>query len=123
MNSNALNKTSATTTESWIDWTNLVLGAVLLVSPWLGLGGGGSVAANAVVCGFVVACAAGAALAKPSLGAERTNAWVGVWLMVAPWVLAFSGNAGATWTSITIGLAITCFAGIQITRLKRSARG
>lgn len=123
MNSNALKRTSGTKTESWIDWTNLVLGTFLLVSPWLGLGGGGAVAANAVICGFVIACAAGVALARPSPGAEKTNAWLGVWLLVAPWIAGFSGNAGATWTSILIGLAVACFSGIQITRLGRAARG
>lgn len=122
MNSNALKKTSNTMTESWIDWTNLVLGTLLLVSPWLGFGGSGAVAANAVVCGFVIACIAGVALAKPSPGAEKVNAWLGVWLLVAPWILGFSGNAGATWASLLVGFSVACFAGIQITRLGRSAR-
>ena len=123
MNSNALKRTSEAMTESWIDWTNLVLGACLLVSPWLGSGGSGAVAANAVTCGFVIACAAGVALARPSRGAEKTVAWLGVWLLLAPWILAVPGNAGATWTSILIGFAVACLAGMQITRQGRAARG
>ena len=122
MNSNALKKNPDAMNESWIDWANLILGTLLFVSPWLGFGGSGAVAANAVVCGLVIACTAGVALARPSPVAEKTNAWLGVWLLAAPWILGFSGNPAATWASLLVGFSVACFAGIQSTRLGRSAR-
>jgi hypothetical protein len=122
MNSSSLKKNSAIESETWIDWTNLALGAFLLMSPWIGLGNSPAVAWNAVICGSVIVFAAGIALGKPAPVAERTNAWLGIWLLVAPWVLSFTGQAGATWTSTLVGLAVACFAGIQLSRLKRSAR-
>ncbi|MCL6453892.1 MAG: SPW repeat protein [Alicyclobacillus sp.] len=32
------------------------------------------------------------------------NALIGIWFIVAPWVLGFSGRADATWTSVVIGV-------------------
>lgn len=122
MNSSSLKKNSAIESETWIDWTNLALGAFLLMSPWIGLGNSPAVAWNAVICGSVIVFAAGIALGKPTPVAEKTNAWLGVWLLVAPWLLSFTGQAGATWTSTLVGLVVACCAGIQLSRLKRSAR-
>ncbi|MED1203810.1 SPW repeat protein [Heyndrickxia acidicola] len=32
------------------------------------------------------------------------NALFGVWFLLAPWILDFSGQTGAMWTSVIIGL-------------------
>lgn len=122
MNSSSFKKTSVTESESWIDWTSLTLGAFLLLSPWVGLGSSPAVAWNAVICGSAIVFAAGIALGKPTPVAERANGWFGIWLLLAPWVLSFTGQTGATWTSTLVGLAVACCSGIQLSRLKRSAR-
>ena len=122
MNSSSLNRTSSTAPKSWIDWTNLVLGVFLATSPWLALGGNAVIAWNAVTCGVLVACIAGAALVKPTSGAETSNAFVGLRLLVAPWALGFSSYAGATWTSVLVGLTVACLAAAQLSRVKRSVR-
>lgn len=122
MNSNALKQTSNTKAQSWIDWTNLALGAFFVASPWLALGGNGAITWNAVICGAIIACVAGAAIVTPTAGREKTNASLGVWLLIAPWVLAFSSNPGATWASVLVGLGVACLAGFQLSLLKRSAR-
>lgn len=122
MNSNALRNSSHTAAKSWVDWTNLTLGVLLVISPWAALGGNAVIAWNAVICGSVIACVAGIALAKPTSGAEKTNVCLGLWLLIAPWALAFSDHAGAMWTSVFVGLGVACFAGLQLSMLKRPAQ-
>lgn len=123
MNSSSLLKrNSVTASKTWIDQINLMLGAFFFVSPWIGLGKGPGVAWNAVICGSAIAVAAGVALGKCTPVAEKTNVWLGIWLLVAPWALSFTDQANATWTSVLVGLAVACCAGIQLSRLKRFAR-
>jgi hypothetical protein len=107
--------------SSWPDRTNLVLGALLCVSPWLAWSGSTTITWNAVILGAAIAVAAIAAIAKPAVGPEWTNAGLGAWLLIAPWVLGFSGDAVAGWTSLIVGILVVYFAGMQITLLKRPA--
>jgi hypothetical protein len=120
--SNARGRTSHAAAQPWVEWTNLTLGIFLVVSPWLALGGSSAIAWNAVICGAIIAGAASMALAKPSPAGEKTNICVGLWLLIAPGALGFSVNAGATWTSVIVGLGVICFAGFQLSALKRLAR-
>jgi hypothetical protein len=122
LNTTILSNRSGNAARPWIDWTNLILGIFLVVSPWLALGGGTAVIWNAVVCGVIIATAAGFALASPSMGAERTNFYLALWLLIAPWALGFSSSAGAMWTSVLVGLGVACFSWFQLSLLKRSAR-
>ncbi|HEX7804193.1 MAG TPA: SPW repeat protein [Pseudoxanthomonas sp.] len=112
-------KNISTTTKAWPDWTNLTLGLFLAVSPWLALGGSTAIVWNAVVCGGIIACAAGVALLKPSPGAQKTNLWIGLWLLIAPFVLSFWSHGGATWTSVLVGLSVAGIAGYQLSALRR----
>lgn len=34
------------------------------------------------------------------------NIILGIWLILSPWILGFSGNGGATWNNIIIGLVV-----------------
>ncbi len=121
MNSHVAKKKPKSAAQPWIEWINLTLGIFLVVSPWLALGGGKAVAWNAVICGAIIASVAGMALAKPSPAGEKTSICVGLWLLVAPGALGFSVNAGATWTSVIIGVGVICFAGFQLSMFKRRA--
>ena len=121
MASTALTQYANSKAQSWIDWTNLTLGVFLAASPWLGLGGDAAVIWNAVSCGAIVAIIAGVALAKPYVGAEWTNVGLGLWLLIAPWVLGFSANLNAMGTSLLVGLGVACFAGFQLALLNRSS--
>lgn len=107
--------------RSWPDRTNLVLGALLCVSPWLALGGSTAITWNAVIFGAAIAIAAIVAIAKPAVGPEWTNVTLGAWLLIAPWVLGFSDHAVAVWMSVLVGILVAYFAGMQIMLLKRTA--
>ena len=120
MNTNTTD-TSNPQISSWPDRTNLVLGALLCVSPWLAWGGSTAITWNAVILGAAIAIAAIVAIAKPAVAPEWTNVGLGAWLLIAPWVLGFSDNAGAGWMSVLVGILVAYFAGMQLTLMKRPA--
>ena len=120
MNTNTTD-TSNPQISSWPDRTNLVLGALLCVSPWLAWGGSTAITWNAVIFGAAIAIAAIVAIAKPSVAPEWTNVGLGAWLLIAPWVLSFSDDAVAGWTSMLVGVLVAYFAGMQIALMKRPA--
>ena len=113
--------TSNPSISSWPDRTNLVLGALLCLSPWLSWDGSTAITWNAVIFGAAIAIAAIAAIARPAVGPEWTNVGLGAWLLIAPWVLGFSDHAVAAWTSLLVGILVAYFAGMQITLMKRPA--
>lgn len=96
-----------TSEQRWQDWVNLVLGGWLVLAPFIGIGAGGDVAAwNSYVSGALVAIFAIAALARPQQWEEWTNLVLGAWLILAPFVLGFTDQAGPMWNHILVGLLI-----------------
>jgi SPW repeat len=120
--STAFSQTSRTKAQPWVDWTNLTLGVFLAASPWLALEGDSAVMWNAAACGAIIATAAGVALSKPSGGAEWTNVGIGLWLLIAPWVLGFSLNLKAMWTSLPVCFGVAFLAGFQLPLPNRAKR-
>ena len=97
--------------ERWQNWVNVILGAWLVISPW--------------ILGFadqktsaVVAWSMGAAvIAFAGLGARIQEAWeeaitlvLGVLLMGAPWALDFADQRTATANVAIIGALVIVFA-------------
>lgn len=99
------------TVDRFQDWINLVLAAVLFVSPWLFQFADNTYAAwNAWACGAAVAVMALAALIWFAEWEEWINAVLGAWLVIAPWVLGFSTAAVAMWVHVVLGLVIAALA-------------
>ncbi len=96
--------------QRWQDWAMLVFGVWLFVSPfWMaGYASTGSVAAwNSYVLGVLVFGFGWAALATARRWEEWVQLVLGVWLVIAPFVLAFWGNEhGAAWNQIVLGVLI-----------------
>lgn len=92
----------------WQDWVNLILGVWLFLSPvWnLAPNGTGMVAWNGYIFGAATAIFAIWALAQPQRWEEWINLLIGVWLIIAPFVLAFTADMGAMWNHIIVGLLI-----------------
>lgn len=89
----------------WEDWTNLVLGGWLFISPWAFQFTGVTTAAwNAWIFGVALVAVAAAALMRVQKWEEWTNLVIGAWLVVAPWVLGFSGAATAMWNAVIVGI-------------------
>ena len=94
------------------DWVNLVCAVLLFISPWI-LAFSGDVTATraAWITGVVVAIFAVAAMVQFAEWEEWINALLGVWMIVAPWVVGFS----------TIGVAVAAFVVLGIVVLAASA--
>ena len=91
----------------WQDWINLIFGAWLFFSPWLlkyvTLG---AASWNSFVFGIAIVVFAVWALFAPKVWEEWTNLILGLWLIIAPWVLGFSAHALATWNLVVVGVVV-----------------
>jgi hypothetical protein len=96
------------------DVVNLILGALLFFSPWLMTFALGAESWNAWIAGMVIAALSIAALSAFAEWEEWLNLIVGLWVVVSPWVLSFSGNVTAMWTHIVIGAVVAILAGVEI---------
>jgi hypothetical protein len=91
--------------QRWQDWVQLVLGIWLFFSPWiLGFSGTGNASGNAYIIGIGLVVFAVIALYQPKLWEEWINLVLGVWLIIAPWVVGFSNMSRATENSVIIGI-------------------
>lgn len=102
------------TNAKWCDVANLILGAVLFLSPWIFGFGAGAASQNAYIAGIVIAALAIAALAAFAVWEEWLNLIVGLWTLIAPWVLGFSGNRTAMTVHVAIGIAVAVLAAIEL---------
>jgi hypothetical protein len=99
--------------ESILDFYNLALAAVLLVSPWL------FTLTNRA--GRLDILATGAAIAAISLGAivafasweEWMNLLLGLWLVASPWILGFT-HTRAMHFSIGLGAVVAFLAVLEL---------
>jgi len=95
--------------KHWQDAVNAVLGAWLVLSPWaIGYQGDLAATSNAVVIGVALVAAALGAILVPRAWEEWTEGALGLWLVVSPWVLGFSG--GARVNAVVTGLVIAALA-------------
>ena len=97
---------------SYQDWVALVCAVLLFVAPWI-LGFSGDVAATraAWITGVVVALFAAAALVQFAEWEEWVNGLLGVWMIVAPWIVGFA----------TVGVAVAAFVVLGIVVLAAAA--
>jgi hypothetical protein len=98
------------------DWVIALLGLWMLVSPRV-LHFAGSIQSEAIWCAWLV----GAAIILVTAGSryvveiwspwqDGTNAVLGLWLMVSPWVLGFAAHVTARTNSVVVGFCVTVLA-------------
>ena len=95
------------------DVANLILGAILLVSPWTLGFSSGAPSQNAFVSGIIIAVISIAALVAFAVWEEWLNLIMGIWVMVSPWVLGFTATT-AMRVHIVIGIWVAILAVIEI---------
>ena len=103
------NNTSRASTIKTASGVNLVLGIWLIIAPFiLGYEIATSVA-NDVTIGIIIAILA----AARAFGAYRAawlswfNVALGVWLLIAPFILFYASSA-AVWNDIIVGIIVIC---------------
>ena len=97
--------------KHWQDPVNALLGAWLVLSPWLlGFQQETAAMANGVVIGLALIAAALGAMFVPRAWEEWTEAALGLWMAVSPWVLGFQHMQAAMAAAAATGLAILILA-------------
>ncbi|HVX79149.1 MAG TPA: SPW repeat protein [Bradyrhizobium sp.] len=104
--------------ENWsnaklCDVANLILGAFLFFSPWIFGFEAGKASQNANIAGVIIVILAIAALAAFAVWEEWLNLIVGLWTLVAPWVLGFQGTPAMT-VHVIVGIAVAVLAAIEL---------
>jgi len=99
--------------ESALDLYNLVLAAILLISPWLFTLTNTTARIDLWASSLAVILISLAAIAAFAKWEEWANLILGVWLIASPWILGFA-HTRAMHFSIGIGLAITFLAALEL---------
>jgi len=94
-------------TAQWKDAVNFVLGVWLILSPWVfGFVSDQTPTWNAWAIGVIIAIAALAALVSFNKWEEWVNVVLGIWLIVSPFILGFSGLMDALWNQVVVGILV-----------------
>ena len=101
------------TNAKYCDVANLVLGAILFVSPWLFAFDAGPPSQNAIISGIVIAALSIAALTNFAIWEEWLNLIVGLWVLVSPWLLGFQGTTAMS-AHVIIGLIVAVLAAVEL---------
>ena len=98
------------------DWTDLIIGCVLFISPWaLNFSDLSAPAWNAWFSGAIIAVLAAYSLFVALKEWEHWNGIaLGAWLMAAPWVLDFGAIPSATAVHMVLGLLLIVSEGWEI---------
>lgn len=99
--------------ESILDLYNLVLAALLFVSPWFFAHRNGTAIIDLRASGAAIAVISLAAMFAIAYWEEWTNFLAGVWLIVSPWVLGFT-HTSAMHFSIAVGAAVAFLAALEL---------
>jgi hypothetical protein len=101
--------------ESGVDIVNLVLAALLFLTPWIvGFASDHAAAWNAWVSGILIGIVAVAALTKFTEWEEWVNLVLGLWVVVSPWVLGFATQTARTWVPVFVGLVVAVLAAVKL---------
>lgn len=101
--------------RSWEDWTALLCGAVLIVSPAFDSAMLTPVVLlNAIVVGFIILCLAMSELSLIERWEERAYLLCGLWMMLAPLALGYFGS-GSLWIwHMAIGAVVALLAVLEL---------
>jgi hypothetical protein len=97
--------------KHWQDPANAVIGAWLVVSPWvLGFQNNSPALSNNLIIGMALLATALGALFLPAAWEEWTEVVLGGWMVLSPWVFGYSNIAAATVNAFVCGFAILALA-------------
>jgi hypothetical protein len=97
--------------KHWQDPVNAVLGAWLVLSPWvLGFQAETNALWNFVIVGVLLVATALGAIFLPRVWEEWTESALGLWMVVSPWIVGFSMHEAPKADAILSGLVILTLA-------------
>jgi hypothetical protein len=98
-------------------WANVVIGLWLMISPWaIGYRAGAAMTEEVIVGAIVVAVALWSLSVPVTMTAPSwINLMLGVWVLVAPWVMGYVRLAtGSATNDVVMGIFVVLFAGFRI---------
>jgi hypothetical protein len=103
------------------DWVNLVLAGCLFISPWVfGYADLQMAAWTAWASAVVIGVLALAAIVAFTEWEEWANLVLGIWVVLAPWFLGFTGVAAALWVHVVFGVLIAAIAAWELWQVRHS---
>jgi hypothetical protein len=97
--------------KRWQDWVNAVLGAWMVVSPWvLDFAGSQPAARSAWALGAAIVIFAGIGIYMHEAWEEAINIVLGICLLGSPWALGFADQSTATANAVVTGVLVLAFA-------------
>jgi hypothetical protein len=104
-------KSGTIAAEKWQDWVSFALGLWLAVSPWaLGYSQLETATANAAFIGLALALGCHFEVSFDEMSAEWFNLAAGLWLVLAPFALGYSGEGVVAINSIAVGACVAALA-------------
>jgi hypothetical protein len=107
--------------ERICDVLNLILGAFLLVSPWIFSFAPGAPTQNAVICGIIIAVLSIAALSAFAQWEEWLNLIVGLWVLISPWLLGFADSTAMS-VHVIVGIIVAAIAAVELWMMQHGGR-
>jgi hypothetical protein len=108
-------RTQGSSARRWQDWTNMVLGLLLVASPWLlRFTGLEAATLNAVIIGFLIFALSALALTLLDRWEAYINGLLGLWAVLSPWLIGFTAYDYATIAHVGIGALVVIVAAIEI---------
>jgi hypothetical protein len=93
--------------KNLIPGTQLALGLVLFLTPWMaGFAGEQMAAWTAWITGGAIALVAAAGLWGYATPASWMNLALGLWAIAAPWVMGFASMASPMWSHAVLGALV-----------------
>ena len=95
----------------WQDVVNALVGLVVMLSPWwLEFTDSMAASVNAVVVGLALIATATGAILVPRPWEEWTEAALGIWLIMSPWMLQYALERGNRLVMVALGTVIVLIA-------------
>ncbi|MBV8474933.1 MAG: SPW repeat protein [Hyphomicrobiales bacterium] len=89
------------------DWISLICAVVLFFSPWLfGFSSDEMASRTAWISAIVIAVITIAAIVQFAEWEERVAMVLGLWLIVAPWIVGFAALTHAAATFVVLGVIV-----------------
>ncbi|HFB52206.1 MAG TPA: hypothetical protein ENJ48_00805 [Anaerolineae bacterium] len=102
-------------TAKTLSWIVALFGLWEVIAPFLlGYSAVGAALWDAIIIGVVLIVLAGWAALVNQEGTIKSLNWInavlGLWLIIAPFILAYSGTAAAMWNDIIVGVVVAVLA-------------
>ena len=96
--------------RQWRDGVNVLLGAWLIISPWVLGYGSGRAAWNAFIVGMIVMVVALSVVAAFQQWEEWVSLAAGIWLVISPWLMGVASDTAVVWNQMIVGAILAALA-------------